>query len=369
MGDFDGFDSFEEDDWEEGEDGEVMDVKAVKGRTADGEAKRKGDNVALLAFTKGGKSMTAALYGYLNTDYFDKFNVKENFPKVYQLIKEGYVPEIEKIDVLDLDGSFDQLGHKGAFWTLTKHLWRDGRIDLTENLEIPKVDVDSVSQVARNVAKKKIDEAKLRIENTISQRVKDNPETTCLVIDSMSSYDELLNDKFRLLYEDVLAEKDKRHIGGSLDGVKQSYWKIRNGWWVETLRDKRKYPGWQIDTYKLEDKQYTWLQKEIDAAKKHPQKTADDVLPFNIIWAPRTTYDLDFVHLLRGQGDDLWMETMNRYEKSESEAEFSLKDLQRINYTKNRRSAVYEILEQLAPSIMGEIEEDGELLEDDDLWL
>lgn len=360
------FDDFEEDDWEE-ED--VNTIEPAKRKQGEVESDKKGQNVALLAFTEGGKSLTESLYGYLNSDFFDVIpDCRERFPKTVQMLKDGTLPQVEKLDILDLDGSYEKLSHKGIFGRLSKPLYEKGMIYITDDLEIPKVDVSTVKQSALLVAKKKIDEAKLKIEATISDRVKHNEETTLLAIDSMSSYDELLNDKFRILYEEVLADKKKKHVGSSLDGIKQSYWKIRNGWWVETLRNKRKYPGWQIDTYKLEEKQYTWLSKEIDGAKKHPQKTEEDVLPFKIVWAPRTTYDLDLVHLLRSDGRQYWMETMNRYKKNKAEAEFSLRDLDRIYYTPNRRSAVYEVLEELAPWILGEVEEGGELLEDDELW-
>lgn len=375
MSDWEEFESYENDDsdWvDENESGGIdigMDTSPAELKQGKVETDKKGQNVALLAFQHTGKSLNASMYGFLNTKYFDKIGVKEKYPKTYEMIKTGVIPEVEELHVLDLDGSFEKLSHKGIFGRLVEPLYRDGVIKRTE-IKIPKVKVDSVNKIARQVSKKAIDTTKAKIENTIHAWTRDDHEGCCMIIDSMSSYDELLNDKFRLLYEDVLAEEDQDHVGGSLKGVKQSYWKIRNGWWTETLRDKRGYSGFQIDTYKLEPKQHQWLEKEIDAAKKSKHADPDDILPFKIIWAPRTEYDLDMIHLIRTNvHEEWWMETLSRFEGNKRESGFSLKNIKSIYFTPNKREVAYELMEALAPSLLGEVEdEEGNLMTNEDLW-
>jgi len=83
-------------------------------------------NIAFVAKEMKGKTLLATLCGYLNTEYFDKFEVKEKYPKVYQIIKSGLLPEVERIQVLDLDNSFKKLSKLGIFGRLTKPLYDAG---------------------------------------------------------------------------------------------------------------------------------------------------------------------------------------------------------------------------------------------------
>jgi len=339
-------------------------------------------NIALIGYEHSGKSIWYTLAGYWNQSWWTGSPAKvgidiSKYPKCKQLIKEGHVPEVEKIQVLDLDCSYGTLSRTGIFGKLARPLYKKGIIRRTKNLNIPQRQAGLVNKVFKEIAIKDFDICKQKIDNAISKAVKDNPETTVLAVDSMTSLDELLNNKFRILYEVAIAptRKDKKgkprdhYYGVSLDGIKQSYWKIRNGWWLGTLRAKRQYRGWQFDTYKVETKHPIWLKKEKETAVddgKDPEK----VKTYKIEWAPKTKYDLDIIlwlenNGLKGEKAKYWAKIKNRFEGSTlMDDEFHRK----VDYTPRRVCAFYDLMEQLAPSILGEIEKPDGTFEDDDIW-
>ena len=339
-------------------------------------------NIALIGYEHSGKSILYTLSGYWNQSWWTTSTAKtgiliENYPKCKQLIKEGYVPEVEKIQVLDLDCSYRTLSKVGVFGKLARPLYKKKIIKVSKNLNIPQRQAGLVNKVFKEIAIKDFDICKQKIDNAISKAVKDNPETTVLAVDSMTSLDELLNNKFRILYEVAIAptRKDKKgkprgdYYGVSLDGIKQSYWKIRNGWWLGTLRAKRQYRGWQFDTYKVETKHPIWLKREIEEAED-AGKDASKVKDYKIEWAPKTKYDLDIIlwlenNGLKGAKADYWAKIKNRFEGSTlMDDEFHRK----VHYTPRRVCAFYDLMEQLAPSILGEIEKPDGTFEDDDIW-
>jgi hypothetical protein len=296
-----------------------------------------------------GKSLMATLIGYVNSKYFDQFDVKNKFPKVYEMIHTGLVPEVEEIHVIDMDCSYAKLSKIGIFGELARPLYAENKIKV-KLIKIPKRQVKYVNSVAKEAAKLDIEKAKLKVENTISQEVKDNHPGIALIPDSMSSYDEMLNDFFKIIFEEVLVKEDKKHLGASLKGVNQSYWKIRNGWWIETLRDKRTYAGWNIDTYKLIRKR-TWKTKDED---EDDTQKIDDGLDYWVQWATNTAFDLDLVYKIDNDGTNYWAELKSRFEGGKP-----IQMSEKYPYTPKKRSAIFQILEGAAPYILGEVK-DGE---------
>ncbi len=356
LGDFE----HDEEEWlekdEEDKGTEVEEAEFVE----DIESTPAGINMAINAFEQKGKSLMASLIGFCNTEYFDKMNIKEEFPLCYRLFHEGYVPEVEKLQVIDLDNSFKKLSKLGIFGRLVKPLY-DGHRIKRSTIKIKKRQTKFVSGMAKEAAKLEIQLCKIKIENRITACVKDNGPEIALLIDSMSSYDELLNDMFRIVYEDTLSKprKDEQFFvkyQSSLKGINQAYWRIRNGWWVETLRDKRSYKGWQLDTYKIENKSDLWYNKELKSSQD-AGKDPKNVLPYIIYWAPRTKFDLDFILQVDNDGQNYWADVENRFRGN-------LPTKQKIAYSPNKRSAIFQILEQLAPYIMGE----AEIKNEEDLW-
>ncbi len=339
-------------------------------------------NIALIGYEHSGKSILYTLSGYWNQDWWTTSPAKtgiliENYPKCKQIIKQGLLPEVEQVQVLDLDCSYGTLSKTGIFGKLARPLYKKKIIKRTKNLNIPQRQAGLVNKVFKEIAIKDFDICKQKIDNEINKAVKDNPETTVLCVDSMTSLDELLNNKFRILYEVAIAptRKDKKgkprgdYYGVSLDGIKQSYWKIRNGWWLGTLRTKRQYQGWQFDTYKVETKHPIWLARELKEAED-AGKDVKKVKDYKIEWAPKTKYDLDIIlwlenNGLKGDKADYWARIKNRFEGSTlMDDEFHRK----VRYTPRRICAFYDLMEQLAPSILGEVEREDGTYEDDDIF-
>jgi len=167
----------------------------------------------------------------------------------------------------------------------------------------------------------------------------------------------------RIIYEEVLNKsEDKNTLGSSLKGVRQSYYKIRNGWWVETLRDLRTYQGWNIDTFKKDPKPYKYLKLEMDSAIKEG-RPVKDISKFIIQWAPKTPYDLDMIFHIDNDGTNYWAELVNRFEGGKP---ISMRN--KYSYTPDNKWAFIEILEQIAPYILGEVAVGGGVLTEEDTW-
>ncbi len=339
-------------------------------------------NIALIGYEHSGKSILYTLSGYWNQSWWTTSPAKtgiliEKYPKCKEMIKSGILPEVEQVQVLDLDCSYGTLSKVGVFGKLARPLYKKGIIRRTKNLNIPQRQAGLVNKVFKEIAIQDFDICKTKIDNEINKAVKDNPETTALCVDSMTSLDELLNNKFRILYEVAIAptRKDKKgklkgdYYGVSLDGIKQSYWKIRNGWWLGTLRTKRQYKGWQFDTYKVETKHPIWLARELKEAED-AGKDVKKVKDYKIEWAPKTKYDLDIIlwlenNGLKGEKEDYWAKIKNRFEGSTlMDDEFH----RETHYTPRRVCAFYDLMEQLAPSILGEVEREDGTYEDDDIF-
>ena len=377
---------FDDDDWEDFDPSPIakkeVPIKVDDVVYDDGSDESPGAlNVAFIGYEHSGKSILYTLSGYFNQNWWTTSSMKEGghiridkYPKCKQLIKEGIVPEVEQVQVIDLDCSYGTLSKIGIFGKLARPLYKNKIIKRT-SIPIPQRQAGLVNNVIKEISLRDFDITKQKIDNEIIMAVKDNPETTALAIDSMTSLDELLNNKFRILYEVALApqskgkKKGKDYYGSSLDGIKQSYWKIRNGWWVGTLRCKRQYRGWQFDTYKVETKHPVWLKKEKETAEEEG-KDVDKIKGYKIEWAPKTKYDLDLImwlenNGLKGEKAEYWTKIKNRFEGSTLlDDEFH----RTIRYTPRRICAFYDVIEQLAPSILGEIEKEDGTFEDDDIF-
>lgn len=335
-------------------------------------------NIGVRALHWGGKTAVLALSGFLNTKFFDKFNVKEDFPKTYDIIKSGLVPEIEKEIIIDLDCQFETQALGGTIGKLCKPI-RD--IIFVKKIPIPKQNIDYVGDEAVNVSKAAIAGTKLNIDNNIRNYATDSGPEVMLGVDSMSSYEQLCNDLFNIAYEDYMAkpkkgEVDFQKLFSFEKGINQKYWRVRNGWFEGALRDKRSHKGWQFDTYKMEVKPHAWLKKERASAESNDLDPAL-VDPYKTVWAPKTMFHLDFVLTIWNEKfvdsfgnthiKKLWADALMRL--SGNQRKVNTNDFQkRIDLTPNRRRLIFEIVEGLAPYITGEIVEDGQELKDEDLW-
>lgn len=375
---------FDEEDvngeWEEAKREENK-IPDSKWENDSGEDRYVNLNIAIKALEWKGKSCIATMFGYLNSEYFDKLNVKEEFPKTYDMLHTGLLPEVEKIKVLDLDGSYQTQSKAGVFGKLARLLYKDNKI-IRNTIKIPKPKINYIDDQAVQVAKAIIAGTKLRIDQEISTVVADSGPEVLFIIDSMSSYDELLNDLFNIVYEQYIAKPRKGEADFNKEfayakGINQKYYRIRNGWWIDTLRDKRTFQGFQIDTIKMEVKPDLWLKKEQDKAKTDG-KNPDEISPYKVAWVPRTKFDLDIVLTLDAKKavsergieyiNEMWTDSLIRMAGSDRSAS-KLQSTGKINLTPAYPGIAYEILEGLAPYLMGEVEKpDGTTLTEEEMW-
>jgi len=289
-----------------------------------------------------------------------KFIDIEQYPLVKEMIVTGLIPEVTKIQVIDLDGSFDSKSRFGIFGRLTEELYKAKMIKKT-TIKVPGRIVKIGDGSFRELAKKEIEIAKIKIDNEIEIAMKDNDETIALMVDPFDEIERLLNNMFRITYEENIAPvrplksgETKDFYSSSLDGIPRKFWYMRNSWFEDTLRSKRDYPGFSYDTFKIDykDPQYAIEQNAPDyriAMTKRSHYFMD-----LIMWFDSTNYEAKIINRFKGDQDRL------------KPLDFSKAEV--ISYTPRRVKAIYEIFEKLAPSLMGMTETADGSYEFDDIY-
>jgi len=296
-----------------------------------------GLNIAVLGQDMLGKSLLSYMFGYFNSKYISKLDPEE-FPNTIELLKGGYMPEVERIVVLDLDNSFEKNSSRGTFYDLT-HPLRE--ITYIDTIYIPKRQSKAKEGTVVNVRSEELFKAKRKVEDAIDVAMEDYGEGTLFIIDSMSSYYECLNDMFSIVYEAAFGKSAYSKVD------QQNQYQIRNAWWAETMKKKRNFPGWQIDTIKVIEKPDHW--------KKKGQSD------FNFKWAEgsgNNQFNLDQIYWIKRDSDGLaYFDIVNARYKSLIEAENM-----GIYYPLKKRTAPFVFIEQMAPYLIS-----GQV-NDEELW-
>jgi len=238
-----------------------------------------GKNLAFVGQPMVGKTDAAILLGYYNSEY--KGLIKEaGYDRVIELMESDIMPEIRKIMVLETENNLLKALNSG----IEKALFRpfiEQKIIQVAPIVIPRKEVKLTADAKIiSIRRQLIEELKEQFDNEVKAIVADEDEHTLFIIDSMSSYKKLLDDKFGLLYE-VLNKRDNAVFDG-IDTYRQSYYASRNTWWENLMQVKRGYKGWQIDTYKESETPEHWL------------KPGED--PYRIKWITGTEHNLDMVY-------------------------------------------------------------------------
>lgn len=326
-----------------------------------GEGSAAAISFAGVGYSKNGKSLMGSLFPYLNQKWWTNSPAKagkgimiEDYPLTKQMIKTGIIPEIELLQVIDLGGTYATKSKMATFGALTKPLYEANMIKKC-TIKVPGRVVKLADNSFKELAKKEIEIAKLKFDNEIIRSVNENDETIALLIDPYDELERLLNNMFRIVYEENIAPvrplkggQTKDFYGSSLDGIPQKFWYIRNSWFEDSLRMKADYPGISYDTFKIDPK-------------------PNDDPPYKIGWTKRSHYFLDII---------LWFDTstytakvINRFEADQDRRKpVDFEKAKVIEYTPKRAKAIYEIMEALAPSIMGmELNEEGKY-EEVNIW-
>lgn len=237
-----------------------------------------GKNVAIVGQPMVGKTNLAMLIGYFNSEFKPQMREK-GYERVIQVMDAGLLPEIEHIMVLESENNLLKALTAGVEKALFRPLINKGIIEVAP-IPIPRKEViltedNKIISTRREL----IMQLKQQFDETVRAVVSDEPASTLFIIDSMSAYKKLLDDKFGLLYE-VLSKRDNAVFDG-VDTYRQSYYASRNTWWDNLMQAKRGFKGWNVDTYKETETPAHWLQPGED--------------PFRIKWVGGTEHHLDMV--------------------------------------------------------------------------
>lgn len=355
---------FNEKDWQKTVEEEKKEVVIKKAEYDYGEKKSKGITIGAVGYSKNGKSLIGSLLPWLNQRWWStspakqgKFINIEKYPLVKEMIVSGLIPEVELLQVIDMDGSYDSKSRLGIFGRLTDELYKAKMIKKT-TIKVPGRIVKIGDGSFRELAKKEIELAKIRFDNEVEIAVQDNDETVALMIDPFDELERLLNNMFRITYEENIAPvrplkdgKTKDFYSSSLDGIPQKFWYMRNSWFEDALRSKRDYKGFSYDTFKIDFKDPEYLKTGALEYRIAMTKRSHYFMDL-IMWFDSTNYEAKVINRFKGDQD------------RKKPLDFSKAEI--IPYTPRKVKAIYEIFEKLAPSLMGMVENiEGEYEYDD----
>ncbi len=237
-----------------------------------------GKNLAIVGQPMVGKTMLALLFGYYNSEY-KKEIIDAGYPAVVEVMEADILPEIRKIMVLETENNLLKALNSGVEKALLKPFVQRRMIQIAPIL-ISRKEAKIVNGKLVSIRREMIEEQKEEFDEAVKAIVADEDEHTLFIIDSMSAYKKLLDDKFGLMYE-VISKRDSATMDG-IDTYKQAYYASRNTWWENLMQAKRGFKGWNIDTYK---------ESEIP---EHWRKPGED--DFRIKWIGGTEHNLDMVY-------------------------------------------------------------------------
>lgn len=255
--------------------------------TLTGEEKT-GKNIAMVGLPDAGKTIASILWGFFNSKY-KKWIKEAGYDGVVELLNSGVVPEVEKIVILETENYYKKIGSDGIGNVLFKPLLKDKVISvqpIIPDRRDYKIDKDGRMV---DIKARLLMEIKQAFQDFVDEAVKDYPETTLFIIDSMSGYKKLIDDNLGLVFDHYQAKtgKGKDASVEAFDSIRQAFYAQRNTWWNGIMQKKRGYEGWQIDTYKLKETP-DWV------IAKEPTRDIEYEL-----WVAGTEHDLDMIYTLR----------------------------------------------------------------------
>lgn len=228
-------------------------------RMKDPSIKGSGRNIAHIGPDSSGKTTAALMWGYLNSRYFNQMG--DDFPLTKKALKCGAVPEVEKIYVVETQNKLKKTldSRMTVEYHMMNQLIQDGTAFHIEEIPMRRLIETIVNGkvVANNIAE--IEATAKRFSDELYNSVKLGPEYL-FVVDSMSDFYRILDDKQGLMYQYILKAKfiDKDvdqyskelvEAAGSLKQMRDASWSYRNKWWFDPLIAKKAFLGWNVDTY------------------------------------------------------------------------------------------------------------------------
>lgn len=224
-----------------------------------------------------GKTLAALEYGYLDLEYEDHL-VKAGYGDIVEALKDGLIPEVKKIKMLESEWGTEQLG-RPLEDALIGEIWRNKvelkQIDLvTEDvlLSLEGVEDDPESLQLMNKA---FDMYMYNLQDI----AKSKDRNTMTIVDSMSLFKDLIDTKTGVIFN-----KRTRGKGEEVaKGVGGQRWTLRNQYWRKALTYLRAMPGWTVATFR-ELRNSEWAVKAFGSS------------PYKFVWTPDTGFQMDMVY-------------------------------------------------------------------------
>jgi len=246
---------------------------------------KSGLNIGIIGEPKAGRSTLSLLFAYFNSQYKDL--IKEGgYDYALQGLNEGILPEIEQIIILEPEAKLEKALQKGGVRKALILPFKD-KLDIIpfpiERKEIALTE-DGYS-VKQN--REYFETRKQEFIETLKAIIDHFGENTLFIIDTLSHFKKLLDDKFGLLY-DVMSKRENP-IQEGVDTFRQSYYASRNTSWDNVMGLKQGFKGWNVDVFK---------EKPIPT---HYQQTGED--PYTIKWIDGTMHYLNMAYRVYKKAD------------------------------------------------------------------
>jgi len=249
---------------------------------------KTGKNIAMVGLPDAGKTIASILWGYFNSKY-KKWIKEAGYNGVVELLNSGAVPEVERIVILETENYYRKVASDGIGKVLFKPFLDEGILHVQPILPDRRdYKIDKSGRIVE-IKSKLLMEVKQAFQDFVDEAVKDYPETTLFIIDSMSGFKKLLDDNLGLVFDHYQERSGKSRSASieAFDKISMAFYAQRNTWWSGVMQKKRGYKGWQIDTYKLKETP-DWVMK------KEPTRDEEYEL-----WCAGTPHDLDMIYTLR----------------------------------------------------------------------
>jgi len=237
-----------------------------------------GKNIAIIGGSTVGKTNLALQFGFFNSDY-KEYMKRHGFLKTVEVLERDILAEVKEIIVVESENNLKKALNDGVEKALYRPLTQKGIIDIIP-ITIPRKEVKLKDKRLVNVYSDLLEEKKEQFVDLIKEIVDTRGENTLLIIDSMSKYKKLLDDRLGLIVDTIKARAHASLEG--LDKYTQAFYAHRNTQWENIMEYKRGFKGWNVDTFK---------------ESKTPQHYVDQgAEPLSTKWVAGTPHFMDMVY-------------------------------------------------------------------------
>jgi len=243
-----------------------------------------GYTIAACGRPQTGKTDSFLTMGYINNTFADKY--KERYPVLYQNLRDGEIPEVERIIVIESEN---------AIGKQTKRKYEKRLLGpMREVIPIKVYSVPVVSQKELQAASGEWDVDPESVEDimtasdiymeSLKEVMRDYGSETMILLDSASRFKKLLDSKAQIIYNQKVKNKGEDTVKN--EGFNK--WGSRNMWWDAAMTMLRGAPGWVGATFMVVDNP-DWVPKLQKKKGLTPEYT-------KTIWTKDTGFNFDVVY-------------------------------------------------------------------------